>query len=142
MGASPSSMKTHTKALLWPHSLLDDFPVTLGRPQAFWRFFSRLEISMKLDPICHYLELIWKLLTEQNTLGRLKLASMVFCCYYGATRFSFSQKIELGLFEKSQKGQNQYQNVILVILDLGSVKVVKNAWTIEVILLNRKIANI
>ena len=94
---------------------------------------------MKLDPICHYLELIWKLLTEQNTLGRLKLASMVFCCYYGATRFSFSQKIELGLFEKSQKGQNQNQNVIL---DLGSVKVVKNAWTIEVILLNRKIANI
>ena len=61
---------------------------------------------------------------------------MVFCCYYGATRFSFSQKIELGLFEKSQKGQNQYQNVIL---DLGSIKVVKNAWTIEVILLNRKI---
>ena len=61
---------------------------------------------------------------------------MVFCCYYGATRFSFSQKKGSGFFKKSQKGQNLYQNVILKV---GSVKVVKKAWTIEVILLNRKI---
>ena len=54
----------------------------------------------------------------------------------GLPDFLLVKKIELGVFEKSQKGQNLYQNVIL---DLGSIKVVKNAWTIEVILLNRKI---
>ena len=41
------------------------------------------------------------------------------------------KKVGLGVFEKSKKGKNQYQNVIL---HLGSIKVVINAWTIEVIL--------
>ena len=54
----------------------------------------------------------------------------------GLPDFLLVKKVGLGVFEKSQKGQNLYQNVILKV---GSVKVVKKAWTIEVILLNRKI---
>ena len=59
-----------------------------GRLLLLQDFFSRLEISMKLDPICHYLELIWKpYWTKHLKLGRLFKLVLGSIVSLGATSF-------------------------------------------------------